>query len=94
MLLNPYGIDLSSLNSHLDTKLKVRIRRQSLCSNSERIRQIPRVILRPASDFKPVKNSSRDQSQFAISLAIGDMFVEGSLAVLPHVYSMLGSIRA
>ena len=94
MLLNPYGIDLSSLNSHLDAKLKVSIRRQSLGSNSERIRQISRIVLRAASDFKSVKYSSRDQSHFAISLAIGDMFIEGSTTVLPQVCSTRLGLRA
>ncbi len=58
VLFNPYGIDLSSLNSHLDSKLKVLILRDSLRSNPERICQILGDILRATSDFESIKNSS------------------------------------
>ena len=85
MLLNPYGIELPSLDLHPDPKLELRILSQSLGSNPKRECQILCATFRTASNFEPVKNSSRNQSQFAISLTIGDMLVEGSLTVLPQV---------
>ena len=58
MLLNPYGIDLPSLNSHLDTKLKSFILRDSLSPNPECICQILGAILRTTCDFESIENSS------------------------------------
>jgi hypothetical protein len=85
MLLNPYGIELPSLDLDPDPKLELWILSQSFGSDPKRECQILCVIFRTASNFEPVKNSSCNQSQFAISLAIGDMLVEGSLTVLPQV---------
>ena len=93
MLLNPYGIDLPSLDFYPDPKLKIWILRQPFGSDPKCVRQIPGAILRTASDFEPVENSSSNQSQFAISLAIGDMLIEGSLTILPQVYSTEHGLR-